>query len=139
MTLPNVGERSLSSVYCEVVKTDSSRRLVFGFAVVCKLDGEDYFDLHGDHIPEEVALDAFLDFAKNSRVALEMHGGDPVGMHPFIFPLTAEVAKAMEIETRKTGIIIGAQVDEERFAKFESGELRGFSIAGRGFGREGDI
>jgi len=125
--------KDVRTVSCEVVKTDASRRLVFGFAVVCKIDGEDYYDLQDEHIPEDVALDAFLDFAKSARTAKEMHDGESVGMHPFIFPLTTDIAAALEIETSKTGVLVGAQFDEERFAKFESGEFTGFSIGGSGF------
>lgn len=124
--------KPICSISCEVIKTDASRRLVFGLAIVCKVDGEDYYDLQDEHIPEDVMLDAALDFAKSARVAKEMHEGDPVGMFPFIFPLTTEIAKALEIETAKTGMLVAMQPDVDRFELFEKGDLTGFSVGGRG-------
>jgi hypothetical protein len=119
-------------ISCEVVKTEASRRLVFGFAIVSKVNGADYYDLQDEHIPEGVMLDAALDFAKSARVALEQHQGDQVGTMPFIFPLTTEIAQALGIETAKTGMIVAMQADDATFKRFESGELTGFSIGGRG-------
>lgn len=124
------GEDEVNTVSCEVVKMDASRRLVFGFAVVSKIDGEDYYDRHGDHIPEDEVLNASLAFAKSAAPANVNHKGPDVGSHPFVFPLTTEIAKSLGIETSRTGLLIGQQVDPETFAKFESGELRAFSIEG---------
>src|SRR5581483_1461232 len=62
-----------------VVKVDESLGLVFGFAVVCKKDGADYYDVQGDHIPEDAMLAAAADFMENSRVAKDMHQGDAIG------------------------------------------------------------
>ena len=109
---------------------DASRRLVFGFAIVSKIDGEEYYDLHGDHIPEDEVLNASLAFAKSAAPANVNHRGPDVGSHPFIFPLTSEIAKSLGIETSRTGLLIGQQVDEETFQRFQSGELRAFSIEG---------
>jgi len=120
------------AVRCEVVKTDASKRLVFGFAIICKRSGVEFTDLQTQLIPEDVMFDASLGFAKNSRVAKDMHSGEPVGSYPFIFPLTTEIAAALEIKTEKTGLLVAGQFNEEVFAKFESGELTSFSIAGNG-------
>lgn len=114
----------------EIAKVDEQLGLVFGFAVVSKIDGEPYFDSHGDHIPEAPMLEAATDFMLHSRVAKEMHSGAPVGEVVFAFPLTTEVARALEIETRKTGLVIAMQPREETLAKFRSGEFSGFSIGG---------
>src|SRR5690349_15438196 len=37
----------------QVCKVDSNLGIVFGFAIVCTKDGEDYFDLQSDNIPED--------------------------------------------------------------------------------------
>jgi len=114
-----------------ILKVDESLGLVFGFAIVCKEDGESYFDLQGDHIPEGVMLKGSLDFAKNSRVAKEMHKGEQIGDITFMFPLTTEIAASLGIVTKHTGLLIAMQPDStEVLRKFKDGEYTGFSIGG---------
>jgi len=48
----------------------------------------------------------------------------------FLFPLTSELAKAFEIKTERTGVMVGIKPSPEVLAKFESGEYTGFSIGG---------
>lgn len=116
-------------VSCKVVKTLPGRRLVFGHLIVCKVDGADYRDHDGTRIPEDVMLDGALDWARTVKSADVMHDGKAIGSHPFLFPMTTEVAKAFGWENPpKTGLMVAQQVDEETFARFESGELTGFSI-----------
>ena len=119
------------------IKVDEELGLVFGFAIVCKIDGEDYYDLHGDHIPEESMLKAATDFMMHSRVAGDMHERDeqnaPVekGSVVFAFPLTEEVAKSLNIATAQTGLLIAMKPsDPEVLDKFKSGKYTGFSIGG---------
>lgn len=115
----------------KVLKVDEGLGLVFGWAIVSTVDGEPHFDHQGDHIPEDALLDASLEFAlQKSRPNNEMHVRSDAGEVPFIFPMTADVAKAFGIETSQTGLMIGAKPDPEQLAKFASGELTGFSIGG---------
>lgn len=114
----------------EVVKVDESLGLVLGYAIVCKVDGEDYFDVQGDHIPEDAMLAAALDFMQESRVAKEMHAGEQVGQVVFAFPLTTEVAKAFGIRCKKTGLLVAMKPDADVLAKFKDGTYTGFSIGG---------
>lgn len=114
-----------------VAKVDDSLGLVFGFAIVCKIDGEPYFDTQGDHIPEDAMLKAASDFMVNSRVAKDMHNGGPIGPVVFAFPLTDDIAKAMGIESQKTGLMIAMKPPAPILAKYQSGEYTGFSIGGR--------
>jgi putative serine protease XkdF len=124
-----VGEFAITTKICKV---DDSLGLVMGFAIVCKQDGEDYFDVQDDHIPEDAMLGAAVDFMQNSRVAKEMHAGDSKGAVLFAFPLTTEIAKSFGIETKTTGLMIAMKPDNaDMLAKFKSGELTGFSIGGR--------
>jgi hypothetical protein len=114
-----------------ILKVDESLGLVFGFAIVCKEDGEDHFDLQGDHIPEDVMLKGSFDFAKNKRVAKEMHKGDQIGDITFMFPLTSEIATSLGIVSKNTGLLIAMQPDSpEVLAKFADGTYTGFSIGG---------
>lgn len=114
----------------ELTKIDSELGLVFGFVIICTEKGEPYYDLQGDHIPEDVMLKASTEFMLHSRVAKEMHKGEPVGSTVFAFPLTSDIAKSMGIKTDRTGLIIAMKPNVETFNKFKDGSLTGFSIGG---------
>lgn len=117
--------------HCDLIKVDESLGLVFGFAVVSNVEGEPYFDSQGDHIPEDALMRASLDFAEHSRISKEMHRPDSEeGSVVFIFPLTTEVAKSLDIETKQTGLLIGMKPPADVFEKFRDGTYKGFSIGG---------
>lgn len=125
---------------CKVVKTDASRRLVFGHMIICKHDDgsglKDYVDTDGSSISEDVMLDAALDWAREVeavKAADVNHDGNVVGSHPFFFPMTEEIAAAYGIKGLKsTGLMVAQQVDAATFKRAESGELTGFSIESDG-------
>ncbi len=121
----------------QVCKVNDELGIVFGYAIVCKKDGEDYFDVQGDHIPEDAMVKAAADFMLNSRVAGDMHekndDGDaiPAGNIVFAFPITGEIAKALDIQTNQTGLLIGYKPwDADILQKYRTGEYTGFSIGG---------
>jgi hypothetical protein len=114
----------------QVLKVDEGLGLVFGFAIVCKVDGVDYFDTQEDNIPEESMLHATTDFMLAKRVAKEMHTGDQVGDIVFAFPLTTDIAKSLDIVTKRTGLLIGMKPEKSVLAKFKNGTYTGFSIGG---------
>ena len=118
------------TLYTEFAKVDEDLGLLLGFAIICTEDGQPYFDLQDDHIPEDAMLKAATDFMLNSREARTMHGEQKTGDVVFAFPLTAEVAKAFDITTRKTGLMIGVKPDSETLEKARRGEFTGFSIGG---------
>ncbi|GGB00496.1 hypothetical protein GCM10011491_30870 [Brucella endophytica] len=116
----------------QVFKVDEGLGLVFGWAIVCKVDGKEYYDTQGDFIPEDAMLKAAADFMANSRMAKEMHEGGEKGSVLFAWPMTADIAKAMGIESKQTGLMIAMKPSSpEMLAKFKSGEFTGFSIGGR--------
>ena len=122
-------------VNTQICKVDESLGLVFGWAVICKIDGERYFDLQDHHIPEDAMMEAATDFMQNSRMAKDMHTKGEEGVLPgsilFAMPMTTEVAKAFGIETKLTGLMIAMKPDsDEILQKFKSGEYTGFSIGG---------
>ncbi|MGI9491970.1 MAG: XkdF-like putative serine protease domain-containing protein [Geminicoccaceae bacterium] len=118
-------------LFTKFAKVDAELGLVLGFAIVCKVDGEPYFDLQDDHIPEDSMLKAATDFMENSREAKEMHEGGRIGDIVFAFPLTEDIAKAFDIQTKTTGLMIAMKpCDDETLEKFRSGEFTGFSIGG---------
>jgi hypothetical protein len=117
---------------------DGEHGLVFGFAIVSKVNGEDFYDSQldpitkeyaGDHIPEEAMVDAALDFAKSARLAKQMHEGEADGMVPFLMPITKAVRDYI-VENDFTGLFIGMHPAPDALAKFKSGDYRGFSIGG---------
>lgn len=123
---------------CDVVKVDDQLGLVFGFSIVCKVDGEDYYDTQGDAIDEQGMLEAAFDFARSPlRVSTDQHArteeGDPSpdGEVVFMFPLTTEVAKALGIECRQSGLLTAMRPSPEVFKGFQDGRYTGFSIGGK--------
>lgn len=125
------GQQKPTSKYAEVLKVDDNLGLVLGWAIVCKQDGADYFDLQNDHIPEDAMLKASADFMQNSRVAKEMHSGGAAGSVVFAFPMTTDIAKAFGVETQTTGLMIAMRPDsDEMLAKFRDKTFTGFSIGG---------
>lgn len=141
---PTIGKRF--EMRAKVEKVSDELGLVFGWAIVCKVDGKDYYDLNRnhetgeaepDHIPEEVMLKAAADFMEGDAIAKEMHSGEARGSYTFMFPLTSDIAKAMGITTNKTGLMVAVKPDAAMLAKFKSGELSGFSIGGYLLDHEG--
>ncbi len=114
----------------QVCKVDAKQGLVFGFAIVCQKDGAAYYDLQDEHIPEAVMLKAATEFMASERVADEMHDWQAQGTVLFAFPLTADIAKALDITTKQTGLLIGMKPSPEVLAKFVDGTYTGFSIGG---------
>lgn len=123
-----------------VVKVSEELGLVFGWAIVCKVDGEDYYDHNIDknsgeavpeHIPEDAMLKAATDFmAHTERSGNEMHVGPDSGQFVFAWPMTTDIAKALGIETPQTGLLVAYKPTPEVLAKYKDGTYRGFSIEG---------
>lgn len=114
-----------------VTKVDSSLGLVLGWAIVSKVDGQPYFDLQGDHIPEDEMLKAATEFMLSAREAKVMHKGGARGSIVFAWPMTEEIAKAYGIDTKgKFGLMVAAKYPADVLAKFEDGTYTGFSIGG---------
>jgi hypothetical protein len=133
-----------------VAKVDENLGLVFGWAIVCKVKGKDYYDLNVDvagkhagervpeHIPEEVMTKAAFSITKMGTLpGNELHEGPDRGHYPFLFPLTTDIAKAMGITTEKTGLMCAFAPPKDVLAKFRKGpngeppEYTGFSIEGK--------
>lgn len=117
--------------FVKAEKVDAEHGLVFGWGIICKEDGVDYIDVQNDTIPEEAMLEAVADFAAGDRPGKEMHSGVEKGRHVFLFPLTTEIAKALGITTKKTGLLLGYKPPPDVLEKFRDGTYTGFSIGGR--------
>lgn len=133
----NTMKRDGQPKFSAIAKVDEGLGLVFGWAIVCKVNGEPYFDTQGDHVPEDVMLRESLRYMKGARVAGKMHEQDGengavcYGQVPFAWPATEEVQDAFGESATITGLKIGMLPDDpEMIAKFKSGEFTGFSIGG---------
>lgn len=121
-----------------VAKFDDELGLVFGWAIICKKLNkatgayEPYFDLQGDHIPDDVMMKAVVDFRRNSRGLDEMHVRKVGGRVLHDMPITEQLARASSILPDFTGWFVGVEPAAEQLAKFKSGKLGGFSINGMG-------
>lgn len=120
------------STYVPIAKVQAELGLVIGYAIVCKQGDADYFDSQGDHIPEDAMLKAATDFMLHSREARQMHTDAAIGNITFAFPMTSDIAKALDIQTPRTGLLIAMKPDDpEVLEKFRNGTFTGFSIGGR--------
>lgn len=120
------------SLEVEITKVDDRLGIVFGYAIVCKQGGEEYFDVQGDHITEEAMLKATSKYMAGFRIAKDMHVGGTVGQVVFGFPMTGEIAKSLGIQVEKTGFIVGMKPDsDDMLQKFADGTYTGFSIGGK--------
>lgn len=121
----------------EICKVDESLGIIFGFAMVTKVNGEEHIDTQDDAIDEFGLIEATADFMLTKRTGCIMHerdddggvvnGGDVI----FAFPLTSDIAKALKIESPRHGLLIGFRPnDPEELQKAKRGEYTGFSIGG---------
>lgn len=114
----------------KILKVDDTLGLVLGWAIICKQQQVEYFDLQDDSITEEAVLKGSADFIQHSRVAKEMHTGQPIGEIVGSFPLIEDVAKAFGIQCDTYGWMVAMKPSDDVLEKFKSGELTGFSIGG---------
>ena len=131
------------------VNVDAAHGIVFGFAIVSKVrnaDGvyEDYYDLNvdtdgvhkGKPVPENITDEAIMKAAVDAMqagshmVGDEMHDGPDSGTYPFFFPLTEDVAKALELDAPKLGLLVGYKPEADVLKKFQDGTYTGFSMTG---------
>lgn len=106
---------------------------VYGFALISKIDGEPYYDLHGHYIPEDVVEKVAKSFSE--LPVLWNHVSDSaiyrIGKITSVFPLTTEIYKMLGVDNPAvTGLLIGIKVNKAILEEVKSGELTGFSIGG---------
>lgn len=125
-------EKPEVTVTSDVCKVSEELGLVFGYAMVCKIDGKDHFDVQGHHIPEDTMLKTLTKFMEsNNVVAKDMHSGQQIGTYVFAFPMTTEIAKSLDITVKQTGALVAMKpASNEMLQKFKTGERKGFSIGG---------
>lgn len=114
-----------------LLKVNKRLGLVFGWAVISKINGEEYYDTQDDHIPEESMLEAAAEFMEKRRTLKLMHKGQKQGEVVFAWPLTSEIAKAMGLTSPITGLMVAVKPASKKILDdIENGSLTGFSIGG---------
>jgi hypothetical protein len=127
----------------DILSVDEEHGLVIGWAIVCKVDGKDYYDLNvdtdgvhkGKRVPEHITEDAMFKAAADAAEAgqcpgNDMHDGPDAGTYHFMFPMTTEIAQSLDIVTKRTGLLVGYKPPADILAKFKNGTYTGFSIEG---------
>lgn len=125
------------------LKLDTEHGIVVGWAIVSTVDGEPYYDLNidpdgvhkGKRVPENITEDAVIKAlveAANAGIMAgnEEHSGPDTGHYIGLFAMTGDIAKALDITTKKTGLLVQYKPEPDVLAKFKSGEYTGFSIEG---------
>lgn len=114
-------------------KSDKEGRYVRGWASVVSINGEAVTDTQGDLITMAELRKAAHRFVTDARVAKAMHRGDQVGEVVESVIIDDEFAKATGMSTDKRGWWIGMAVNDDNIRKrVKAGELKAFSIGGRG-------
>ena len=128
----------MSVITVKIAEVQEDMRLVFGWGSICTKRDESgvfvqYRDTDGDEFDEKVTTEGWLDYAKGDRVLDSMHDEKRVGVVPFIFPMTQDVAKSLGMldALQQTGILVGAYIEDDQIlADFKSGKLKAFSMGG---------
>lgn len=119
--------------YAEITKLDDDEQVAYGWVTVYEENGQPVVDRQGHRISEAEVVKMAHKFASDSRVAKTMHSGDQVGGVVESIVLTRDLQKALGIDLGKAGWFIGMKVDSSAvWKRVKAGELRGFSIGGKG-------
>ena len=135
----------------EIVKADPSLRVAYGWALLSEVDGKLYYDAQGDSPDAESMERAVVRFVYDKATGGVMHkragDGTPVRVGRIVesVVVTDEKLAAMGLPVPASqgprGWWIGIKYDttpegENVWKRIQRGELRGFSIAGRGYRKE---
>lgn len=114
-------------------KADTEGRYVRGWASVVTVDGTPVADTQGDIIEMEDLRKAAHQFVCDARVAKAMHAGSQVGEVVESVIVDDAFAKALGASTTQRGWWIGMKINDDTIRKrVKAGELKAFSIGGRG-------
>ena len=76
-------------------------------------------------------MKAAADFMLSRRTMKIMHQGKKLGTVVFAWPMTDDIAKAMGLSGKRTGLMVGVKPDSKRVLEaFKTGKYTGFSIGG---------
>lgn len=117
----------------DFTKADETGGYVRGWAIVSSVDGKTIVDWQGDEVSVDELRKAAHQFIVDARVAKAMHSGEQIGEVVESVIVDDQLAKALSIGDGRRGWFIGMLVTSDAVRKrVRSGELRSFSIGGRG-------
>ncbi|HHV54509.1 MAG TPA: hypothetical protein GXX55_03550 [Firmicutes bacterium] len=131
-----------------VLKVDPQLRIVYGWVALTRFNGQPYVDLQGDVVEAESLQKALRDFMLKGANAGVMHARDESGRPVVVgkvveaLLLTDEKLEVMfpgnvDLPDSPRGLFVGIHIQDDRvWEKIKRGELRGFSLAGKGVRRE---
>lgn len=122
------------SLYLEIAKASPDGKYVRGWAMVTTGDdGQPVIDWEGEVMPIGVLRESVHEFMNGERVAKVMHDGKQTGAIVESVIVDDDFAQAMGITSKRRGWWAGMEVyDPKAQEKVRKGELKGFSIGGRG-------
>lgn len=122
-----------SSTIVPILKADTAKQIVWGWASVIEEDGKPVVDHQGDVVYEADLLDAAHDYITESRAAKSMHKGRRTGRVVESVVFTKELQKALGIDLGRVGWFIGMKIeDDEIWKMYKDGKLAAFSVGGTG-------
>lgn len=120
-------------------KASTDGRFVRGWASVVEIGGKPVTDTQGDFISMAELRKAAHKFVTDARVAKAMHSGSQIGEVVESAIIDDAFAKALGVSSDKRGWWIAMRINDESVAKrVQNGELKSFSIGGRGKRRKVD-
>lgn len=120
-----------------IAKVDKARRVVYGWASVAESGDKLVVDSHGERIAPAELEKAAHGFMADSRDGALLHQLRGTGRIVESIVFTKEKQKALGIDLGKVGWWIGYEVTNPAVMQaVEKGQLRAFSIGGRGVRRE---
>jgi hypothetical protein len=119
-----------------IAKVDPDQRLIFGWASVSQIDGEDVIDKQGDVIPIEELEKAAYEFMLRFRQHGDMHSdvGTGYAVESMVFtPEKAALGMVAKVEGQQIyGWFVGFKIESDQVWKDIKGGIRPeFSIGGR--------
>lgn len=116
----------------EIVAKSEDQQLVFGWASVASIGGEDVVDKQGDIIPEDELEKAAYDYVLYCRQQGDMHERMGVGQLIESMVFTKQKQDVLGIDLGMAGWFCGFYVtDKETWGLIKSGERPEFSVGGR--------
>lgn len=116
-----------------VCKIDAPRRMVYGWAWVSTVGGQEITDRQGDVVDMGEVTDTAHDFIGKRLLGVMHENTVDIGEIRESLVFDAKLQQALGIDLGKEGWFVGAYVkDNATWARVQKGELRAFSIGGTG-------